>query len=381
MSDKTALGDRMKRHELPTRTVLPRRTYTILRVDGRAFHSYLRGARKPFDEAFMADMDEVMQALCEEISGAALGYAQSDEISVLYTDFGSTGTEPWFGGVLAKQTTIAASLATAVLNERRGGRALFDARAFTLTDPVEVANYFLWRQRDAVRNSITMAAQSVFSHKRLHGVNSDQKQELLFTEAGINWNDYPDGCKRGRVATRRTGEREVVFTDRRTGVEQAALALRSWWEVAPAPRFTAEPDGFLAETIPALPSLAGAGAELAVLLGEYDRLHGADEPGYAALAAMQDGEDRAYHAAMRARQRRGDGRLRFRAVTSPWPGGGPSALEILVKGDGFSGATQADTPGDVEMMARDLVARRLDVPAGSFDLEITASTHKEGGEQ
>jgi tRNA(His) guanylyltransferase len=264
MTDNTALGDRMKLYEQPTRIMLPRRTFSVLRVDIRAAHSYLRGAAKPFDEVFMADMDEVARALCEEITGAVLAYTQSDEISVLYTDFGSPGTQPWFGGVLAKQTTIAASLATAVLNERRpGGRALFDARAFTLSDPVEVANYFLWRQRDAVRNSITMAAQSVFSHRRLHGVNGDQKQELLFTEHGINWNDYPDGCKRGRIATRRTGEREVTFTDRRTGMEQTALALRSWWEVEPAPRFSAEPGGFLAETIPALPSLAATAPEMA----------------------------------------------------------------------------------------------------------------------
>ena len=261
MSDSTALGDRMKRHEAATRIVLPRRTFSIIRVDIRAAHSLLRHAARPFDEAFMADMDFVARELCGEITGAVFAYTQSDEISVLYTDFGSIGTEPWFGGVLAKQITIAASLATAVLNERRPGRrALFDARVFTISDPVEVANYFLWRQRDAMRNSISMAAQAVFSHKRLHGVNSGQMQELLFTEAGINWNDYPDGCKRGRIALKCTGEREVTFTDRRTQVEQTATAVRTWWESQPAPHFTAEPGGFLAETIPALPSLAGAGA-------------------------------------------------------------------------------------------------------------------------
>lgn len=259
MTDNTALGDRMKTYEQATRTMMPRRTYSILRADGRAFHGYLRHAAKPFDEAFMADMDQVARELCQEITGAVFAYAQSDEISVLYADFGSTDTQPWFGGVLAKQTTIAASLATAVLNERRpgAGRALFDARAFTLADPVEVANYFHWRQRDAVRNSITMAAQSVFSHKRLHGLNGDQKQELLFTEAGINWNDYPDGCKRGRVAVRRVGEREVTFTDRRTKTEETVMAMRSWWEVGAAPRFTADPGGFLAQVIPPLPTLAG----------------------------------------------------------------------------------------------------------------------------
>jgi tRNA(His) guanylyltransferase len=261
-SDSTALGDRMKRAEAVTRQVLPRRTYSILRVDGRSFHSYLRGCARPFDEQFMDDMDAVAEALCAEITGAVLAYTQSDEISILFTDFGSTNAEPWFGGVLAKQQTIAAALATAVLNERRPGkRALFDARVFTLADPVEVANYFIWRQRDAVRNSISMAAQAKFSPRQLHGVNSGGMQELLWSEHGINWNDYPDGCKRGRIAVRKTGEREITFTHKRTGVEQSTVAVRSWWETSGAPHFTAEPDSWLAGIVPALPSLRGASGD------------------------------------------------------------------------------------------------------------------------
>lgn len=179
-------------------------------------------------------------------------YTQSDEISVLYTDFGSLTTQPWFGGVVAKQVSIAAALATAELNSRRPGkRALFDARVFTLADPVEVANYFLWRQRDAVRNSISMAAQARFSHRELHGVNTGRMQEMLWSEHGINWNDYPDGFKRGRVTVRQVGEREVEYTDRRSQETVRTTAVRSWWQTSGAPHFTTEPDGWLAATIPA----------------------------------------------------------------------------------------------------------------------------------
>lgn len=255
--DGTPLGDRMKRLETATRTVLPRRCYTIYRVDIRAAHSYLRGAARPYDYVFMADMDATAMALCQEISGAVFAYTQSDEISVLSTDFGGPGTEPWFGGVVQKVCSIAAATATLALNARRpagpGGGAMFDARVFPVADPVEAADYFIWRQRDAVRNSITMAAQSVFGHKRLEGVNSDQKQELLLAEAGISWDDYPDGAKRGRVAVRKSGEREVTFTHKRTGVEQTVSALRSWWETGPAPHFTVRDDGFLAGAIPPPP--------------------------------------------------------------------------------------------------------------------------------
>ncbi|WP_432112823.1 tRNA(His) guanylyltransferase Thg1 family protein [Streptomyces sp. S1] len=257
MGDSTALGDRMKRYEAAHRTVLPRRTYTLLRVDGRAFHTYLRNAQRPFDEGFMADMDAVAEALCAEVGGAVFAYTQSDEVSLLLTDFATVQTQPWFDGVVAKLVSVSAALATAVLNERRpfGRRALFDARVFTISDPVEVANYFLWRQRDAVRNSISMAAQAHFSHRQLHGMSGSGMQELLWSEAGVNWNDYPDGCKRGRVAVRRTGVRPVEYVDKRTSRKIRTGAVRSWWETEAAPQFTTEPDGWLAGVIPELPSL------------------------------------------------------------------------------------------------------------------------------
>lgn len=260
MTDTTALGDRMKRHEAAYRTLLPRRTYTLLRVDIRAAHAYLRRSDRPFDQMFMADMDAVAEALCAEITGAVFAYTQSDEISVLATDFNTTSTEPWFGGVLAKQLSISAAIATAALNERRPGRALFDSRAFTITDPVEVANYFLWRQRDAVRNSISMAAQAHFSHRQLHDVNSGGMQELLWSQAGVNWNDYPDGAKRGRVTVRQVGERPVEYVDKRSGQTVHTTAVRSWWETTPAPHFTAEPGSWLAAHIPPLPVLDRAEA-------------------------------------------------------------------------------------------------------------------------
>jgi tRNA(His) guanylyltransferase len=261
VSDTTALGDRMKRHEAVYRTMLPRRTYTVIRVDGRSFHTYLRHAIRPYDADFMKDMDAVAEALCKEISGSVCAYTQSDEISVLAADFATPQTQAWFGGVAAKLISISAAIATAELNARNPGRrALFDARAFTLADPVEVANYFIWRQRDAVRNSISMAAQARFSHRRLQGVGTEGMQELLWSEHGINWNDYPDGCKRGRVTVRQADEQPVEYLDKRTNTPVRTTAIRSWWETTAAPHFTTEPDAWLASVIPPLPSLAAAGS-------------------------------------------------------------------------------------------------------------------------
>jgi tRNA(His) 5'-end guanylyltransferase len=255
--DNTALGDRMKRYELPTRLYLPRRTYSILRVDGRAFHTLLANARKPFDPEVIRAMDQVARALVGAIDGAVFAYTQSDEVSVLVQDFASTGTEPWFGGRADKWCSIGAAIATqrftAYQHELRPVDpedreapewaympAHFDGRVLTINDPVEVANYFVWRQRDWTRNSIQMLAQANFPHAELTGLNTDQLQEKLHRERGINWAQLSDDLKRGRVV-----HRPII----RPGVRA------EYWAVTAAPRFQAAPGTWLAAAIPPLPDL------------------------------------------------------------------------------------------------------------------------------
>lgn len=238
--ENSPLGDRMKRYEHTTRLLAPPRCYSLLRVDIRAAHSYLRRATRPFDFRFMETMDRVAEALCIEITGAVCAYTQSDEISVLFHDFAAPNTQPWFGGVMAKQISISAGLASATLMSLRPGRlAMFDARVWHMSDPVEVANYFVWRQRDAIRNSIQMVAQHVFGHAELQGLNTDQLQEKLWQEKGINWSKYPDQCKRGRLTMR----------------YQGLDGHESFWGTEAAPDFKAEPGTHLAKLIPPLPVL------------------------------------------------------------------------------------------------------------------------------
>jgi tRNA(His) guanylyltransferase len=203
-----SLGDRMKaQYENRSRFMLPRRTYTIIRCDGKAFHTFTRRLEKPFDYRLVDAMTFATHALCKEAQGAAFGYVQSDEISVLLTDFADIKTEAWFDGNVQKIASVAASVVTAEFNrcfypsgpDPDGPPAVFDARVFTIPDPVEVENYFIWRQQDATRNSISGLAQAHFSAKQLHGVNNSGMQEMLFREKGINWNDCPTDQKRGRT--------------------------------------------------------------------------------------------------------------------------------------------------------------------------------------
>jgi tRNA(His) guanylyltransferase len=228
----------MKEYELVWKQRLPRRLPLIIRVDGRAFHSYLKNNIKPFDHQFVKDMGFVAKALCEQIQGAQLAYHQSDEISIVVQDYQNEHSQPWFGGELQKIVSLSAAIATSELQSRRDGRPLFDSRAFVLPNMQEVYNYLLWRQRDAVKNSVSMAAYAHFSHKDLIDVTTEGRQEMLFTQRGINWNDYPAEYKRGQVAVKKSGEKEVTF--QLHGVKHTAVAERSWWDVEAAPHFIPE---------------------------------------------------------------------------------------------------------------------------------------------
>lgn len=240
-----SLGARMKEnYEFRARTYLPRRTHTILRLDGKAFHSYTRGLDRPFDQQLMDDMTSTALFLCQEIQGCRLAYTQSDEISLILTDFETNQTQAWFDGNVQKMVSVSAGLATVKFNELRPGKlAVFDSRVFTIPDPVEVHNYVVWRQVDATRNSVSMAAQDCFSHGELHGKSSGEMQEMLWSLHGVNWDAYDPRFKRGTAVWPETVVGPVVYTDRRTGVEVTASAVeRRVWRSGAAPVFTRRPE-------------------------------------------------------------------------------------------------------------------------------------------
>lgn len=204
MSDKTSIGDRMKGYERVTDHRLVPRQPVIIRVDGRAFHSLTRYMNKPFDDRFQRCMQQTAKFLCEQISGVRFAYSQSDEISLLVTDYRTIKTHAWFDYRLQKVCSIAAALASVQFSERLATRFPdlkvnyhgFDARAFNIPR-AEVVNYFIWRQQDAVRNSIQGLGQALFSHNELLGKSCDQIQEMLFQHKDINWNDQLPADKRG----------------------------------------------------------------------------------------------------------------------------------------------------------------------------------------
>lgn len=232
--DKTTLGDRMKNnYENITRYYLTRRMPVIIRVDGRSFHTFTKGFKKPFDDILVNTMQDTMKYLCENIQGCVLGYTQSDEISLVLTDYAELTTDAWFGNNLQKMCSVSASMATLAFNKffseqiqdfmydccneygdsvlpekqndydfaynvyfKKLDTAMFDSRVFTIPKE-EVCNYLIWRQQDATRNSIQSVGQANFSQKELHGKSCNNIQDMLMLERGINWNDYSTTLKQG----------------------------------------------------------------------------------------------------------------------------------------------------------------------------------------
>jgi len=225
------LGKRMKEnYENVSKTRLVRRMPVAIRIDGKAFHTFTRGFKKPFDWILIESMQETMKYLCENIQGCVFGYTQSDEITLILVDYDKLETCAWFDYEVQKLCSIAASMATMKFNKvfdqktndywfpqryniaevkvgeywsalRKSAEngAMFDARCFNIPKE-EVTNLIYWRQLDATRNSIQMVGQANFSHKQLHGLSCNDIQNKLLTEKNINWNDFPIVAKRGTAA-------------------------------------------------------------------------------------------------------------------------------------------------------------------------------------
>lgn len=241
------LGIRMKEfYECIPKTKLTRRTPVAIRIDGKAFHTFTKGFERPFDEVLITSMQSTMKYLCENIQGCVLGYTQSDEITLILIDYQNINTSAWFNYEVQKICSISSSMATLAFNRAfsrqvsefddknglsvmayfnnpnnpktkmhdtywgaYGKGAMFDSRCFNIPKE-EVTNLVYWRQLDATRNSIQMVGQANFSHKELQGKSCNEIQEMLFTEKGINWNNFPVHQKRGSCCIKVENEGWVI---------------------------------------------------------------------------------------------------------------------------------------------------------------------------
>lgn len=261
MSKKTTgirdeIGNRMKSYyEDRAKTYLLKKVPVIIRIDGKAFHTFTKKFKKPFDAILIKTMQETTQYLCSVIQGCKFGYTQSDEISLLLSDLDSEKAETWFDYSVEKITSIAASEATFAFNKffvqnvkaanvndadyskiltkaiDKGAR--FDARCFNI--PVdEVFNYFYWRQLDASTNSVSMVAHTMFTTTELNKKSWSEMQDMIFQKASINWNNYSEPEKRGTAvykvkcdATREFNGETINYTRNKWEIDTTMPELKN----------------------------------------------------------------------------------------------------------------------------------------------------------
>jgi len=208
------LGDRMKMYErFGTGQCAMPRLPVLVRLDGRCFHKLTKNCVKPFDGNLHDAMVTTAVELAFETCAKAV-YTQSDEISLLlYTD--KPDAKIYFDGKYHKINSVLAGLAANAFNAAWVNlpSATFDCRTWTVPTKDEAVNAFVWREQDATRNSVQMAARARFSHKQCHKKHNGDLQEMLFQD-GINWNDYEDWEKRGTFVVRRTKLRTLTEAER-----------------------------------------------------------------------------------------------------------------------------------------------------------------------
>lgn len=250
------LGDRMKALQSLRDYKLDKKEYVLCHIDGRAFSKLIKhNFELPFDDKFIDFMNQTAIYLCKSIQGCKLAYVQSDEISLLLTDFSKEETGNFFQYRLCKLQSVIASLATGefnrlwycdqiinnpsdavdIISSRKPVQ--FDCKAWNVYEYNDAFAWFKFRQNDCIRNSKQQAAQTyVKPKKKLVNLSSDQQIELLKNEYGIDWNEYSNGKKYGRLIRRciyeAEGENPIIH--------EKEMSIRYKWVAEDAPIFTNE---------------------------------------------------------------------------------------------------------------------------------------------
>lgn len=252
------LDERMKKYEGVSKMFLTVGVPKVIRLDMRAGSTFTKHLKKPFDPVFSGAMEQAAQALCKQIQGAAFAYTQSDEISLILNDGVDKDTQTFFDGNVEKIVSISASICTLEFNkaysslvqmvpasereryEKGVWSACFDSRVFMLPNVTEVHNYVLWRQQDAIRNSVQMVGRSVFSARELKCKSTTVIKEMLKMKSDVNWEDFAQRHRQGIFIVKEKFTKDVTLPngDVLKNVE------RSRWNLYDAP-FVGEDKTFI----------------------------------------------------------------------------------------------------------------------------------------
>lgn len=199
------LGDIQKDFEASeaARAIMPG-IPVLARLDGRGFHNFVKGLKRPFDERLSLCMKETTQHLLDKCN-AKVAYTQSDEITLCWPNPEDEGTKLFFGGKFQKLCSVIAAMCSVRFNkcvelclpDSYGEKEpLFDCRVWQVPNLKVAADNFLWREMDARKNSVSMAASTYLSHSELLGKSTKERITMLESKS-IDWAAYPEFFKKG----------------------------------------------------------------------------------------------------------------------------------------------------------------------------------------
>lgn len=280
------LESRMKQYEATTDISLVPKMPIVIRLDGKAFHTYTKGMKKPFDDILSETMIETTKALCKDVHSCVFGYTQSDEITLILRLPDKIKSEAYYNGRLEKIVSLTASKATRYFNKifyekvikfkklteyterrqrrlleeaaencnddsfkefqeneivlssleenkalikaylKRAGDAEFDCRAWNMPE-WDCINSIVWRQKDAIRNSVEAVGHANFSQSELYKLSVEEIKEKLLNEKGINWEeDFNVHQKMGVFCYKVIKTKEVAGEND----EERKVIKRRYWE-------------------------------------------------------------------------------------------------------------------------------------------------------
>ena len=243
-----SLAARMKSYEANFDQTLPLDKPIILRLDGHGFSRFTSHFARPFDERIHTAMISTCADLLHFFPRATVAYTQSDEITLVFPE----GVQS-FNERVQKLCSLSASYCSVRFNkhltdalkampkpEVKGdveevlATAHFDARFFPVPDIAEALDNLIWRCRnDAVRNSVSAFARTMYSTKEMNGKKSKDLVSMMLEEKGVRFEEAVpkwaiEGCliKRERYehegVNLKTGEVEKTFRTR-TRVEERGI--------------------------------------------------------------------------------------------------------------------------------------------------------------
>ncbi|KAI8651978.1 TRNA(His) guanylyltransferase [Fusarium sp. Ph1] len=242
-----SLASRMKEYEATTEIHLDASKPAVLRLDGHSFSKFTASFAKPFDERLHTAMVKTSADLLGAYSSATLAYTQSDEITLVFPD----GVGSQFNGRVTKIASLAAGrcsvhfyshLVDALVETPeppvKGFCPLpfphfenqtlphFDGRLFNVPSVEECLSNVIWRCRgDAIRNSVSGFARSLFTTEELHGKNKDDMLEMVKKKGFPYQKSVPKWALEGSMVKRTLVKMAAV--DQKTGETVEVVRTRT----------------------------------------------------------------------------------------------------------------------------------------------------------